>query len=293
VANWAEQGREAVPLAGYPSIRIRATFQAGGQDCYGEFYPVVTAQHQLLFRVVCLSSQAVQRQATLKALADSFRAAGAGPAVPPIVAPAMPPVAPPVAPPTAMPPAPPAPPVPAGMQAVRSPQGTYSIAVPADWKVEQQGDVFAATSPQQNAQVRCFAAPKAVQTLQQLGELLIASEQKSVPGWASQGPQNFQAAGRPALLVQATATLNGIPCQITYILTLTETHQANLIFLCAAQAAAQYQALFGQVFQTFQLGAPPPPAPADVFGPAQPQPPAPQPPAPQPPAPKDDEEFLK
>jgi hypothetical protein len=290
VANWAEQGREAVQLAGYPSIRIRATFQAGGQSCYGEFYPLVTAQHQLLFRVVCLSSQAAQRQATLKALADSFRAAGAGPAVPPVMPPVTPPYTPPVATPVTPPPAPGVPEPPA-MKTVRSPQGTYSITVPADWTVEQQGDSFAATSPQQNAQVRCFAGPKTVQTLEQLGTLLATSEQRSVPGWAAQGSRNFQAAGRPALLVQAAATINGTPCQIVYVLVLTDTHQANLIFLCPAQLAAQYQAAFGQVLQSFQMGAPPRAATPDPFAPA-PQPPAPGP-GPQPPAPPGDDEFLR
>ncbi len=142
----------------------------------------------------------------------------------------------------------------ANLKKVSDPNGVYSIGVPADWQVQQQGGAVMAAAASQRASVMAMAVPKQAESLEQFAQALIGTYSQQVPGWKQVGTRPMQVSGHPALLIRASGQPGGQSFVADYILVLTPQHQAVLMLQSIEEELPQWEPVFRQIVSSWRLG---------------------------------------
>ncbi len=217
-------GRQKTRVAGQQAERVSVSGQAEGQPLEGELYFLLAEGRQFMV-IMGTSGVPFQPQAErLRSMVGTIKIAAAK--------------------------APPEPPR-EKMKTVRAPSGAYSVSLPADWRHQLQGDNLAASGPQMQAHMRCFAGPKRFQTLRQLTDAILQAERQNVAAWTQQSQRQLRLAGLPATETIVAVTAQGQRVHARYYCVDGEDRQFAIVFSCNAAQAAQRQPLFQRILQSW------------------------------------------
>jgi hypothetical protein len=171
---------------------------------------------------------------------------------------------------------------------VVNPDAAFTIRLPADWRVKQEGMTLEAASPDGTATASIAARKREAQSVGQL--VAKAAEQwvQDYADWTEAARGRLEVAGHPAVMVRARGKAGGEPMALIHLLALSDEREVALTLACPRADFGDWQDTFGRIGDSLRLGTPREPglAPAERPLPVEEEPepePTPAPPPPPPP----------
>jgi hypothetical protein len=144
-----------------------------------------------------------------------------------------------------------------GMKPITGPNGTFTIALPANWQSQSQSqggvEGIMATDPAgSGAVILCQVAYRQFQNLDQFASAMVAQWQQ-IPGWQTVNRQTITVSGKSAIHIRATGRPNSILTVADYFFVLTPGHQLLLSLSVPLQAHQTVQNFFSQVTASWRI----------------------------------------
>ncbi len=131
--------------------------------------------------------------------------------------------------------------------------GAWQVSVPAKWKVQVNGPMTMASSPDGRANVVIFAEDRRSVTLAQWLKAIGGELEKQLPNWKLVGKQTLSVAGRKGLLARAESETAGVRMHADYVLVQGAKHQIMLSCNCPKEDFKANQLAFGRIIASLRL----------------------------------------
>jgi hypothetical protein len=145
---------------------------------------------------------------------------------------------------------------PPAMKRVVNPDGAFTVQLPKNWRVRQEGMTLEAASPDTTATASIAARQKEAQSV---GELATNTAERWVKGyadWTEIARGRLEVSGHPAMMVRARGTTGGEPMALIHLLALSDEREVTMTLACPRVAFGRWQETFGRIGDSLRIGTP-------------------------------------